>query len=395
MDVLENATPLPTVLCHLALQMADVEGYRVLPRGPIQLCSAREMPPSMSDGAKYRDVDEPDDVRSLRFQGGGSLVMCSPLFASTSKKRKRLAVHEPLATVTGAAGASSSEQQQQQQQQHHHDEDENAQDALEAKFHTTHSPWHVIPMLPSAAALRHDRRHGWTIRLPSAGESTSTSTSLDRMNAAHCGSKRRLASQRSEFVRLHRRRFLYGRVMPFGIQLICDTWQQQQQQQQQQQPRSSSSSPLSSLRFTTDSEADGSSSIVCDDNHPTNKNEACGGLDKDDGQEETVGITLVYARATAVVRSPRHRRAAGEEKEEEQENDKQTRLYRIAPPTWRREDLLSECSVFVYFRGIGQCEYGASPCHVRADPACSNSCCSAEHCAQVSSDGVACSAQQE
>jgi hypothetical protein len=89
LDVIEDVTPLPTDLIKLVVGLADLEGYHVLPRGPIRLELNRAMSSSIKDCTVFRCHDAPADMRSLSFRGGGSLVHSSPLFLSYSRKRKR------------------------------------------------------------------------------------------------------------------------------------------------------------------------------------------------------------------------------------------------------------------------------------------------------------------
>jgi hypothetical protein len=395
LDVVEDATPLPTDLIRLILGYADLEGYRVLPRGPIQLESIRRMPASMQRGAMdSRGEGTTSDVRWLSFQGGGSLVLSAPLFLPSAKKRKRLQVNPPFVQAhDGAAGAAWAAAAG-----GHHPEQAAAIEAPalvpasttydvslvpSAEFRKCASSWHVEPLLLGAHALTFTAERGWIVGV----ETTLRRSLLDKTDTHYA---RLTVNSPPPFILLHARRFKYYRTLPYGLNLIADT--------SQPPARIRRSGVISSLE-------EAASAVVR-------------GHEKDN---ETVGITLVYAGAMGETRvdvmPPKQLSARGSASTVSAASDAAsdaaaspfsssfstaltelgqdsadtcsqhdvcvTRFFQVATPSrsLTREDLLTGARAF--FRGVGQCEYGESRCRERVDAECFSSCCSAEHCAQV------------
>ena len=272
LDSAEDATPLSAGLMRLVLEYADLLGYRVLPRGPVQLVSAHTMPRSMQEAVAYRKSDHPSHVRSLSFQGGGSLVLSAALFCLCGKERKRLAVHPPLA----AEARSNSQAVETAASEMHklepaaaatpmpHDASLASVTALPS--HDRQCSWHVEELLLGAHALAHDAKRGWVVGV----ESTSRKPLVDEFAHESTG---RLAIKSPPFARLHRRRFKYYRALPFGINLIADR-----------------SQPSAQSAWSESANVSEEAASVVTRGH--------------EGDDPAVGITLVYARFCLLYTSP-------------------------------------------------------------------------------------------
>lgn len=369
LDVGEEAVPqLPTDLLRLAFQFADFDqSYRVLPRGPVQLRSVRAMPASMTDWTPPDDSPDSATVRRLLFRGGGGLVLSSPLF-ERSRKRKRDAgvdAHANAGANTDAAARNELivEDAPSAASASATPDIVAACDAGHPNF--THAclaqgAWHIVPFLLGASALQYDPVHGWIVVM----EMTMPQSLLDKVNIQHA----RLTVKDAQFELLHQYQFAYYRSPPFGINLIY---------------------------------AESQLGVGSDFPHTVTSEEATSFCVRGhEGDHAKAGITLVYAdakgSARSAIESSQHSpsSAAAVNATDECQRVRVSRAYRVAPPTWRADELLSAQSAQAYFQRASRCEFGVAPCRERVDPTCWRSCCSAEHCAQASG-GAACIAHQE
>lgn len=361
LDVAEDATPLPTVLCQLIAEFGDYEGYHVLPRGPVKLQSAREMPLCMTDWTPPDDSPDSAAVRRLPFQGGGSLVLSGPLFERSSKKRKRVAGIDAAAAAAANAGADAAADDAVGSGNERVVEGAVTSAAAAAAEPVARAPivldkqgpWHVVPFLLGAHSLRHDREHGWIVAFEMRAQKSLLDAVTDR--------RARLTFNTAEFAQLHRGRFAYYRVQPYGINLVL-----------------ADSQPVGRDFPPTVTPAE----------------EASFSVYGHEGDDAAAGITLVYADAKGSARST-IKSAAGLEGNSANGVDlvQVSRAYRVAPPGWRADELLSVQGVRAYFQRAGRCEFGLAPCHERVNSACWRSCCCEEHCAQANG-GNACDAHQ-